>query len=110
MDLRSYHSDEGWGKKKDKANELLEIDRCNRIAIDYLLQLYEENDNKDSIPMFWNNLTQDNPNSLFPYLRRVELSQYENLTNEDKIEYLNIAFSIDSLININECSLFSFSH
>ena len=97
MDLRSYHSHEGWGKKKDKAIELLQIDGYNRIAIEYLLRLYKENDNKDSIPIFWNNLIQDNPNSLLPYLKRVELSQYENLTNEDKIEYLNIAYGIDNM-------------
>lgn len=96
MDLRSYHSSEGWGKKKDKAIELLNIDRFNRIAIDYLLRLYEENDHSDSITLFWDNLIKNNLNSPFPYLRRVELSEYEDLTREGKIDYLDIAYSKDS--------------
>lgn len=102
LDLRSYKSGEKWGQKKDKALELLSIDKFNFIAIDYLLRLYQESEQKDSIPLFFDKLIANNKNNTSPYLIRVQLSQYESLTFTEKINYLKKAREIDSLnIQVN---------
>jgi hypothetical protein len=96
LDLQSYKADEGWGKKKDKALELLSLDKFNIVAIDYLLQLFDQANQKDSITLFLDNLIASNESSPIPYLIRVQLSKYESLNSSAKIGYLKKAYKIDS--------------
>jgi len=96
LDLRSYKSDEGWGKKKDKALELIALDKFNIIAIDYILQLYDDSNQKDSITFFFEKLIKENIESPVPYIIRVQLSKYESLNYTKKINYLKKAYNLDS--------------
>ena len=96
LDLQSYTVDEGWGKKKDKAVELLSLDKFNIVAINYILQLYDQANQKDSIKLFLDNLIFSNPQSPIPYLVRVQLSKYESLNSSAEIGYLKKAYTIDS--------------
>jgi len=94
--LRYYKSEDGWGTKKDKAIKLLSLDKLNQVAIQYIIQIYDKANQKDSIKIFYENLIKENKESVIPYLLRVELSQYESLNNLEKIKYLTKAYAIDS--------------
>lgn len=60
--LRSHYSGEQhYGVKHDKAYRLLSLDKYNHIAITYLLRSYKEMKQRDSIPLFFNQLIKNNP-------------------------------------------------
>lgn len=95
--LRSYKSGEKhYGVKHDKAYRLLSIDKYNNTAIFYLLSSYREIGQKDSIPVFFNNLIKNNPNDIEPHLIRERYENYENLSRTDRINNLKKALKIDS--------------
>jgi len=88
---------ENWIQKKDKALELLEIDKFNIVAINYILRLYQGFKQKDSISLFYEKLIENNPNTPDPYLIRVNLSHFESLSRINQIKYLKKAHEIDPL-------------
>lgn len=86
--LRFYDPD---GAMKGYALELLEIDPFNPVALEYLVLLYEERDQWDSIIPFWEGLVAKNPNEPLVYLRRSQLRGYDNSDNKQEIQALTHA-------------------
>jgi hypothetical protein len=95
LDLRSFKITENWDQERDKALELLTIDKFNTVAIGFLLQRYQVANQRDSISLFFAKLIADNPNDPTPYLIRDQFSRYESLTSDSKINYLKKALEID---------------
>lgn len=85
-----------WGSKKNKARELLSIDKFNLTAIEYLLNVYFHSHQKDSISIFYDSLIAKNKKSATPLLIRVQLAQYESLNYDQKMNYLKSAALHDS--------------
>lgn len=103
MDLRCLKSDEEWGHKMNKAWDLLKKDSCNEVAIEYIVQWYYDNNQKQKIDPFFNDLSAHNPKSTLPYLIRIDLSdRYEKWNEIRKINYLKKAISVNpNDINVN---------
>ena len=88
--------------KKDKAMQLLSIDKFNLIAIDYLVKIYYQNGQKNSIQNLFEKLIIENPNNVEPYLIKESLHKYMGLTYTERINSLKKARIIDSLdTNVN---------
>ncbi|NDW13521.1 hypothetical protein D0T50_11535 [Bacteroides sp. 214] len=94
FDLRIINRGEKWGRKMDKAWKLLEADSLNFVAVSYIVEYYSK-ESKDSIRVFYNYLTQKHPKSAVPYLYRVELGRYENLSHSALIAYAEKGHRID---------------
>lgn len=97
-ELSYYKSDETWGHKKDIAYKLLKLDRLNTEAINYLVEVYANNKQKDSISSLFEKLIKDNPKSPKPYLIRAREpnAKYAGLTYTQRINFLKEAYKIDS--------------
>lgn len=80
--------------KKDIAYKLLQIDSFNSTAINYLINAYYMNNQKDSISYLYDRLIKENPNSPQPYLLR---AKSRNLTYAQQMDFLKEAYKIDSL-------------
>jgi hypothetical protein len=98
-ELSYFKSGEKWGEKKNIAYKLLEIDSLNNRAIDYLIEVFGRNDQKDSINLLINRLINTNPKSPEPYLLLVRgrNSHFAGLTRTQQINYLKEAYKIDSV-------------
>ncbi len=100
--LRSYTAKDSQINKKDKALQLLSIDKFNNIAINYLVNSYYQNGQKDSIKNLLEKLIIENPNNVEPYLIKVSFYKYLGLTYSERINLLKKARIIDSLnTNVN---------
>jgi hypothetical protein len=96
MDLRCLKSDEEWGHKMNKAWDLLKKDPCNEVAIEYIVQWYYKNNQKQKIDAFFKDLSAHNPKNTHPYLIRINLSdRYEKWNKIQKINYLKKALFIN---------------
>jgi len=80
--------------KKPIAFKLLEIDKLNEVAIDYLDRVYTMNNQQDSINLLFDRLVKENPKSPIPYLLRAEA---RGLTPTQRIDFYKEAYKIDSL-------------
>lgn len=101
-ELRSYNAKDSQINKKDKALQLLSIDKFNNIAINYLVNSYYQNGQKDSIKNLLEKLIIENPNNVEPYLIKVSFYKYLGLTYSERINLLKKARIIDSLnTNVN---------
>ncbi|MBP1676964.1 MAG: hypothetical protein H6Q20_1523 [Bacteroidetes bacterium] len=95
-DLKAVLSGEQVGNPLTKISELLAVDKYNSTAIELKLILYDRLNQKDSIRYFFNNLIESNKNSVVPYILRVKFSRFESLKDNETLDYLKTAFSIDS--------------
>lgn len=98
-ELSYYKSGETWGNKKDVAYKLLKTDELNSKAIDYLIEVFGRNNQKDSINLLFRRLIENNPKSPEPYLLMVrnQNSHFAGLTHTQQINYLKEAHKIDSV-------------
>ena len=98
-ELSYFKSGETWGNKKDIAYKLLEIDGLNSRAINYLIEVFGRNNQKDSVNSLFNRLINANPTSPEPYLIMVRNrnSHFAGLTYTQQINYLKEAQKIDSV-------------
>ena len=62
-ELSYFKSSEEWGNKKNIAFNLLEIDSLNERAINYLVEVYGRNNQKDSISFLFDRLIKENSKS-----------------------------------------------
>lgn len=97
-ELSYFKSGETWGNKKEKAYKLLEIDGLNAKAIDYLVEVFGRNNQKDSITILFDKIIKNNPNSPAPYLIRARErnAHFAGLTYTQEINYLKKAKELDS--------------
>ncbi|BDD03883.1 tetratricopeptide repeat protein [Aureibacter tunicatorum] len=97
-ELSYYKSGETWGNKKDIARKLLEIDNLNNKAINYLVEVYGRNNQRDSIVVLFDSLIKNNPNNPEPYLIRAgeRNAHFAGLTFTKRINYLKKAIEIDN--------------
>ncbi|MDD4821653.1 MAG: hypothetical protein PHI48_03740 [Bacteroidales bacterium] len=97
LDLRRSQSGERFGNKKEQAFKLLQLDKFNEKAINYLVRAYSQNKQKDSIQWLYDKLIKENPNRPEPYIIRAgsENSLSEGVTAEQQISYLKKALEID---------------
>lgn len=97
-ELSYYKSGESWGNKKEQAFKLLELDGLNNKAINYLVEVYGRNNQKDSIRLLFDRIIKNNPNSPEPYLIRVrdQNPHFEGLTYNQQINCLKEAKKLDS--------------
>lgn len=97
-ELSYYKSGETWGNKKDIARKLLDIDSLNNKAINYLVEVYGRNNQRDSIVVLFDSLIKNNPNNPEPYLLRVRdrNAHFAGLTFTKRINFLKKAYKIDS--------------
>jgi len=106
-ELSYFKSGEEWGNKKNIAFNLLEIDSLNDSAINFLVEVYGRNNQKDSISFLFDRLMTENPNSPKPYLIRAQErnAHFAGLTYTQQINYLKEAYKLDS-VNVEAiCSL-----
>ncbi len=97
-ELTYYKSVETWGNKKDIAKKLLRIDPLNKIAINYLVEVYASKHQRDSIIELFEYLIKTNPNNPKPYLllANERNARYAGLTTNQRVKYLIEAYKIDS--------------
>lgn len=97
-ELSFYKAGEEWGQKKDVALKLLKIDSQNAKAINYIVEVYGRNNQKDSINIFFDRLIKENPKSPELYLLRAgeRNSNYAGLSNDQRIMYLEKAYKLGS--------------
>lgn len=98
-ELSYIYADEEWGNKKDIAFKLLKIDNLNVNAIDYLVEVYGRNNQKDSISILFDRLIKENPKNPQPYLIRARErnAYFAGLTYTQQIGYLKEAHKLDSI-------------
>lgn len=98
-ELSFYKSGEEWGNKKNIAFKLLEIDSLNASAINYLVEVYGRNIQRDSINFLFERLIKGNPQNPEPYLLRVQEqnAHFAQLSYTQQINYLKEAYKLDSL-------------
>jgi hypothetical protein len=98
-ELSYFKSDEEWGNKKNIAFKLLEIDSLNESAINYLVEVYGRNNQKDSISFLFDRLIKENSKSPKPYLIRAreQNAHFAELTYTEQINYLKEAYKLDSV-------------
>jgi len=98
-ELSYFKSDEEWGNKKDIAFKLLGIDKLNANAINYLVEVYGRNNQKDSISLLFDRLIKENPKNPKPYLIRVRErnAHFAGLTYTQQINFLKEAYKLDSV-------------
>ncbi len=92
-----YKPEKAYGNKKDIARQLLTIEPLNEVAINYLVEVYHRNNQRDSIKILFDSLIKNNPNTIAPYLLAVRErnARYINLTYNQRIHYLKKAYLID---------------
>ena len=97
-ELSYFKSGETWGNKKEKAFKLLNIDGLNAKAIDYLVEVFGRNNQKDSISILFDKIIKNNPNSPVPYLIRAHdrNAHFAGLTYTQQINYLKKAKELDN--------------
>lgn len=97
-ELCFFKSIEEWDSKKNIAYKLLEIDRLNVKAINYLVEVYGRHNKKDSIDLLFDRLIKENPESPEPYLIRARErnAYFAGLTHIQRINYLKEAYKLDS--------------
>lgn len=97
-ELSYYKSGETWGNKKDIARKLLGIDSLNNKAINYLVEVYGRNNQRDSIVILFDSLIKNNTNNPKPYLIRARErnAHFAGLTFTKRINYLKKAIEIDN--------------
>lgn len=110
-ELSFYKVGEKWGNKKDIAYQLLAMDSFNGCAVNYLVEVYASNNQKDSISALFNRLIKENPNRPEPFLL---LAQERNaylagLTYTQQISNLKEACKLDS-VNIEAIYLLGKLH
>lgn len=98
-ELSYFKSGEEWGNKKNIAFNLLEIDSLNESAINYLVEVYGRNNQKDSISFLFDRLIKENSKSPQPYLIRARErnAHFARLTYTQQINYLKEAYKLDSV-------------
>ena len=97
-ELNHYKSDERWGNKKDIAYKLLELDGLNEKAINYLIEAYGRNNQKDSANLLIEKIIKNNPNNpnVFLIIAEERNSHFAGLTFTQRINYLKQAKEIDN--------------
>lgn len=95
LDLRSMRSNEKWGGKMKTARKLLKKDPLNPIAVNYIAEWHYRKGTKDDIGIFFDDLQNKNPFSATPYILRVGLGSYEDLTIANMISYLEKGHKIE---------------
>jgi len=96
LELKAVFSGEQIGNPMTKISELLAVDKFNSTAIELKLLLYNRLNQKDSIKAFFDKLIESNKNSTLPYILRIKFARYEPLKDDETLNYLKTAFSIDS--------------
>ena len=98
-ELSYFKSGEEWGNKKDIAFKLLGIDKLNKNAIAYLVEVYGRNNQKDSIILLFDTLIKENPKSPEPYILRTQErnAHFAGLTYTQQINFLKEAYLLDSV-------------
>jgi len=98
-EISYFKSGEEWGNKKNIAFNLLEIDSLNESAINYLVEVYGRNNQKDSISFLFDRLIKENSKSPQPYLIRARErnAHFAGLTYTQQINYLKEAYKLDSV-------------
>jgi hypothetical protein len=98
-ELSFYKSGEEWGNKKLIAFQLLEIDKLNESAINYLVEVYGRNNQKDSISFLFDRLIKENPKNPVPFLIRAKESnaRFAGLSFTQQINFLKEAYRLDSV-------------
>jgi hypothetical protein len=98
-ELSFYKSGETWGQKKEVAYKLQKMDGLNTNAINYLVEVYSINNQKDSIGLLFDRLIKENPKSPKPYLLRVreQNAHFAGLTYTQQINFLKEAYKLDSV-------------
>ena len=98
-ELSYFMLGETWGNKKDIAYKILETDGLNRRAINYLIEVFGRNNQKDSINLLFSRLINAYPTSPEPYLIMVrDLNSHSaGLNYTQQINYLKEAYKIDSI-------------
>ncbi|NEV95076.1 hypothetical protein G3567_13105 [Psychroflexus sp. YR1-1] len=96
-ELSFYKSGEKWGNKKDIAYNLLEKDGLYSRAINYLVEVFGRNDQRDSISVLFDKLIKDNSEDPKLYLIRAgeRNAHFAGLTFTQRIEYLKKAKQLD---------------
>lgn len=97
-ELSYYESGEEWGNKKDIAYKLLDIDTLNEYAIQYLIEAYGRNNQKDSANLLIEKIIKNNPNNpnVFLIIAEERNSHFAGLTFTQRINYLKQAKEIDN--------------
>jgi tetratricopeptide (TPR) repeat protein len=98
-ELSFYKSGEEWGNKKNIAFKLLEIDSLNTSAINYLVEVYGRNNQKDSISLLFDRLIKENPQNPEPYLLRAQEgnAHFAGLSYTQQINYFKEAYELDKV-------------
>lgn len=96
-ELSFYKSGEQWGNKKEYAYQLLELDGLNQQALNYLIEVFGRNNQRDSISELFDRITRNNPNNPEVYLIRVRgrNAHFAGLTYTQQINYLKKARELD---------------
>lgn len=96
-ELSYTESIETWGNKKDIARKLLEIDGLNNKAINYLVEVYGRNNQRDSISELFDIIIKSNPDNPEVYLIRADErnAHFAGLTFTQQINYLKKAKELD---------------
>lgn len=100
-DLSWSYGSEKYVEKIGKARKLQSLDPFNYKAADHICRYYQE-DNIDSISIYFDNLISSFPDNIEPYLLRTELLYLEydyrdrDNFNKQKIKYLNKALRINA--------------
>lgn len=96
-ELSFYKSGEKWGNKKDIAYKLLEKDGLNTKAINYLVEVFGRNDQRDSISVLFDEIIKENSDNPKLYLIRASErnAHFSGLTFTQRIEYLKKAIELD---------------
>lgn len=91
--------------EQDIAYKLLEIDRLNAKAINYLVEAYGTKNRKDSIAMLFDKLIRENPQSPKPYLLRANErnARFAGHTTTQRINDYKEAIRIDG---VNEDAIY----
>lgn len=92
----TYHQskEEHYGVKHGKAYKLLSLDRYNRAAIEYLLRSYQHTGHTDSISLFFDSFIEKNPKEIEPFLIREQYYNYENPSDNERLNNLKNALKI----------------
>jgi hypothetical protein len=96
-ELSFYKSGEKWGNKKDIAYKLLETDGLNSRAINYLVEVYGRNNQRDSIRVLFDNIIKTHSENPKVYLIRASErnAHFAGLTFTQRINYLKKAKELD---------------
>ena len=96
-ELSIYKSGEKWGNKKDIAYKLLVTDGLNNKAINYLVEVFGRNNQRDSISALFDKTIERNPDNPKIYLIRANErnAHFAGLTFTQRINYLKKAKVLD---------------